>query len=94
MENSPSYGSHSDSYSQFEIIKNFLKTRYVFRKNEIYDKLEYKPIEKETFHIVDSYFKNSLLFSLSKNHLFCNRKTLDMLLDSNGNGFCTGITSL
>jgi len=81
--NTPSYGYQSDSHSYFEDIKNFLKIRYVFRKNEIYDRLEYKPIEEEMFHIVDKYFKNSVLISLRENRLFCSNKTLEVLLNSN-----------
>jgi predicted P-loop ATPase len=76
-----SYGHQSEN--RLDEIKKLLKEHYVFQKNEIYDRLEYKKQDEQEFHPVNSYFKNTLLIDyLSRNRLYCSRKTLDMLLNS------------
>jgi len=80
MNTNNTYGYQSES--RLDEIKKLLKEQYVFQKNEIYDRLEYKKQGEQEFHPVDGYFKNTLLFYLSENRLYCSRKTLDMLLNS------------
>ena len=80
MNTNNTYGYQSES--RLDEIKKLLKEQYVFQKNEIYDRLEYNKKGEQGFYPVNSYFKNTLLFYLSEKRLYCSRKTLDMLLNS------------
>ena len=81
MNNNISYGHQSEN--RLDEIKKLLKEHYVFQKNELYDRLEYKKQGEQEFHPVNSYFKNTLLVDyLRNNRLYCSRKTLEMLLNS------------
>lgn len=63
-------------------IENYLETNYQFRYNEVMDRIEYKPIQEETYSIIGDREANSILRELLRESFKISKDGLWNLLGS------------